>query len=480
MFLPAPRRLAGALVAVTLTAAAAVTGVAVVAPTTAEAATTQARGYLLVAGPNLQKGRGHEWMGSYSIDGRPPGYCIDYGKATPRATGWDDVRTVPGWTAVKAQRISYVLSKWGNTNVNTTAAAVNATVNLLIGNASFTADWRSSYSKQLAKKDPAVNPLVARMLAESNTLRGPYKVSVAVARSAAVGGTAQARITVTSAAGKPIAGAPVTIRLRNALPASALPRRTAANGTAIADLVPSAPGAVTVTATATVLTQTGVIRLSRAASVAVQRLASSAASTVSASGAGTFRAGYPAQTLKADMVCTQDCLGAPPIKVTATNASARNKIQVFLIVDGKTVPGKVLTLAPGKAGAMSVVVHDGNKVSLAYRWQNGGGWTGFIAYGSAVVVECPPAADVDFTVDCPCDGEIDATINDHNTTRYTHVITITTAGRTDRVLTVPAKSDGSLSKVTWKRGATATIWNQNQLAGKNVGAKVKVTTINFG
>ena len=244
--------------------------------------------------------------------------------------------------------------------------------------------------------------------------------------------------------------------------------------------MPSAPGAVSVSATVTALTQTGVIRLSRAASANVQRVASSAASTVSAAGSGNFRAAYPAQALKAAMVCTNDCLGAPPIKVSATNSSARNKLQVFVVVDGRTVPGKVLTLAPGKAGTFSVVVKDGNKVSLAYRWQKGTGWTGFIGYGTPVVVECPPAADVDFTVDCPCDGEIDSTIRDTNNSRYTHVITIEAPGKATRTLTVPSKKTGSLSKVTWKRGSTVTIWNQNTLNGKNVGARVKVTTINFG
>jgi hypothetical protein len=480
MTLSAPRRLVGAVVAVLLLAAAAVASTAAVAPAKAEAATSMSRGYLLVAGPHLSRGRGHEWMGSYSIDGRPQSYCIDYGKATPRAVGYANVRTVPGWTAERAARISYILSKWGDARTNTTAAAVNASINLLIGNAAFTADWKSSYSKQLAKKDPKVNPLVSRMLDESYNLRGPYKIGVKVTRTAAVGGTAQARISVLSARNKPIANAPIAFRLGNAMPAKALPRRTAANGTAVADLVPSAPGNVKVSVTVSALTQTGVIRLSHASAPNVQRTASSAAATVSASGAAQFASTYPAQALKASMVCTQDCLGAPPVKVSATNASARNKLQVFLVVDGKTVPGKVLTLAPGKAGSFSQVVRDGQKVSMAYRWQQGKAWTRFIAYGTAVVVECPPSPDVDFTVDCPCDGEIDGTINDNNTTRYTHVITVEIPNKPAKVLTVAAKKKGSLAKITWKRGDTVTVWNQSVLAGKNVGPRIKVTTINFG
>lgn len=109
-----------------------------------------------------------------------------------------------------------------------------------------------------------------------------------------------------------------------------------------------------------------------------------------------------------------------------------------------------------------------------------GGRARFVGYGTPDVVVCPPAADVDFTIDCPCDGEIEATINDNNTSRYTHVLAIEAPGMATRTLTVPARTKGSRSKVTWKRGGTVTIWNQNRLAGKNVSARVKVTTINFG
>lgn len=92
-------------------------------------------------------------------------------------------------------------------------------------------------------------PLVNRMVAESAALRGPYTMAGKVTRIANVGGTGQIRFTVLAAARKPIAGLPLTITLGNALPARALPRATAANGTATVDLVPSAPGAVTATAT---------------------------------------------------------------------------------------------------------------------------------------------------------------------------------------------------------------------------------------
>jgi hypothetical protein len=479
MSLPRPRRLVGAAVAVALTAATAVTSTAVLTPATAAAATTQAYGYLLTAGPHLSKGRGHEWMGAYSVDGSAPGYCIDYGKTTPAVRSWDNVRSVAGLSADRALRISYVLSKWGNARTNTQGAAVNATVNILIGNASFNADWRASYVPQLNKRDRAVVPMVARMVAESAALRGPYTMTGKVTKTAAVGGSAQIRFTVLSAARKPIAGLPITIRLGNALPARALPRTTAANGTATVDLVPSAPGAVSASATGALI-QTGVLRLSTPTAAPVQRLVAAANTSVRATATTAFRAAFPAQKLTAAMTCDGSCAGAPPITVSATNSSARNKLQVFVVVDGKTVPGKVLTLAPGKAGKFAVTVKDGNKVALAYRWQSGKAWTRFIAYGTAVVVDCPPAAKVDFTVDCPCDGVVTATVRDTNVSRYSHVITVEVPGKDPRSVTVAPGKQGSLAGVTWTRGQTVTVWNQNQLDGAAHGARVKVTTINFG
>ena len=479
MSLPRPRRLVGALAAVALTSATLVTSTAVLTPGTAAAATTQAKGYTLTAGPHLSKGRGHEWMGSYSVDGSPQGYCIDYGKSTPAVRVWSDVRAVAGLPTDRALRISYVLSKWGNPRTNTQAAATNATINILIGNALFDSDWRTSYVPQLNRLDKAVVPLVAKMVAESAALRGPYTMKGVVTKTAAVGAAAQIRFTVLSAAKKPLAGLPISIKLGNALPARTMPRTTAANGTATVDLVPSGPGTVSAAASGA-LFQTGVLRLSTPTAPRVQRLVSAATTTVAARATVSFTSAFPAQKLTAAMACSGDCAGAPPINVSATNSSASNKLQVFVVVDGKTVPGKVLTLAPGKAGKFSVTVKDGNKVSLAYRWQSGKAWTRFIAYGTAVVVDCPPAAQVDFTVDCPCDGAITATVRDKNTSRYTHLITVEVPGKAARTVSVAPGATASVTGVTWTRGQTVTVWNQNQLAGADHGARLKVTTINFG
>ena len=118
------------------------------------------------------------------------------------------------------------------------------------------------------------------------------------------------------------------------------------------------------------------------------------------------------------------------------------------------MPGKVLTLAPGKAGKFAIIVHDGNKVSLAYRWQTATGWTRFLAYGSAVVVDCPPAAKVDFTVDCPCDGKVTATVRDTNVSRYAHLITVEVPGPATLSMTVPAGKTAALTGVVWTRGQT--------------------------
>lgn len=479
MRLPSPRLgLVAGLVAVLLAVTGGALSTLAGPRASAGAATSQVHGYLLKAGPAL--GRGNEWMGSYTIDGHPPGYCIDYGKTTPHAVRWNDVRSAPNWSTERFQRISYVLNRYGTTSSNTQAAAVNAAVNLLIGNQRFATDWRSSYVPQLARRDTRVAPLASRMIAESATLRGPYRVTVQVTRTALVGGSARARITVTSAAGKGLAGVPLSVALGNALPARALPRATGSNGSAIVDLVPSAPGRVTVRAAASGLIQSSLIRLSSATGPSVQRLAAAVGPRLGAVGAAGFRSGYPAATLKAAMACTGDCAGAPPITVSATNSSTRDQLQVFVLVDGKVVTGKVLTLAAGRSGSMRLVVHDGNRVSLAYRWQQGRRWTSLIGYGMPIVVDCPPAAHVDFTVDCPCDGEIVATVRDVNATRYQHVISVQVAGRPTVSVTVQPRTTGALSGVRWARGTVATVWNQNLLNGRNVGPAVKVTTIDFG
>ena len=324
-------------------------------------------------------------------------------------------------------------------------------------------------------------PLVNRMVAESAAYRGPYKVSVRITKTATVGGTGGAAVTVTSAGGKAMANMPLKVTFRNARASGKLPTSTGRTGTAAVAFVPAAPGPVVVGGTVSDLVQSSLIRLSPPTGPDVQRLASAATSRTTAAGQGTYGATYPAQKLALAMVCTTDCLGTPPITVTGTNSSTRDKLQVFLTVGGKPVGGStVLTLAPGKSGKVTVVVKDGDRIGLVYRWQRGSGWSGMTAYGKSIVVDCPPAADVDFTIDCPCDGMIEASVRDKNTSRYRHVISVLVDGKTIGSVSVDSRKTVTLSGLKWKRGATATIYNQNYLGERKVGGPMKVTTVNFG
>lgn len=476
MSLPSPRRLIGALAAVTLAATTLVVTTAAVTPGAAEAATTRGYGYNLKAGPKL--GRGEEWMGSWILAGHPAGYCVDYGKTTPAAISWGDYKSVSGWSTEQTARISYITNKWANTSSARQAAAVNAAVNITVGNANFLYDWKNSYVPQLAKIDANVAPLATKMINEAAAYRGPYKIGATVAKAAPVGGTAQVRLKVESARNTPLA-APLTVSLGNAMAAKKFPVRFASNGLADLQVVPSAPGKVNVKGTASDLIKSDAVRLSTPTSPAVQRLVSAGTNTrVVAAAVGSFTAAYPTQNMKLSMACTNDCLGAPPVKVTATNSSARNNLQVFLLIGGKEIATH-LTLGPGKSSQFTATVHDGDKIQLAYRWAENGGWTRFIAYGAVSIVDCPPLAHVRVTVDCPCAGELVATVNDINTSRYTHLLTIVAAGKPNRTLSVAAGATKALGNITWARGGKLTIYNQNQLSGKNVGARYVVTTITF-
>lgn len=448
-------------------------------PEKASAATTKVAGYQLKAGPKL--GRGTEWMGSYALDGHAPGYCIDYGKQTPHAVNWRDVRSLPRMTGDRFARMSYLLSRYGNTRSNTQAAALNAALNLLVGNAGFASDWKNSYVGQLNARDRGVVPLANRMISESAANRGPYRVSVRITKAAAVGGTGTAAVTVTSAARKAMADMPLRITLRNAKAARKLPVSTGRSGSVGVSFVPAGAGAVTVGATVSNLVQFSLIRLSTPTGPAVQRLASAAAPRTSAAAQATYGAAYPVQNLAMSMACTTDCYGRPPITVTGTNSSTRDRLQVFLTVAGKPLGGaNVLTLAPGRSGKVTIVVKDGDRIGLVYRWQRGSGWTGMSAYGKPLTVNCPPAALVDFVVDCPCDGLIVASVRDRNTTRYQHAIAVQVGGKTIGSMTVAAGRTGTLSGLKWARGATATVYNQNYLNGRKVGGLIRVTTLNFG
>jgi hypothetical protein len=436
-------------------------------------------GYMLASGPKSGLGAVGEWMGSYSLGSRGPAYCIDYGKATPSTYVWRSTSSITGLSTQRFRRVGYVLNKYGSTRSNRQAAAVNAAVNLIVGNRNFASDWRTSYIPQLNRTDRAVVPLVRRFLREAATISGPYTTRVRFTKRALVGEHAHATVTVRSAAGRAMAGAPIEVRLRNAVPGRALPRVTGRTGSAAIDIVPIAPGEVAVRVIATNLPVSSKVGLNVPPSNAFQRLAGVITATTTSAGRAAFGSAFPSVERPAvDTNCPVDCDGAPPLTVRTTNPSTTSRLRITPVVDGVPLASKVLDLAPRATRSVTFIVRDGQKVSFTYSWGYRGVWTAPAPLGRTTTVLCPPKAHVAILVDCPCEGPVRATVTDLNTSRYLHQVVAAVVGGATRSTSVAANTTGTLAGVTWPRGGTLVVWVQNYLDGAKVGPLTKVLTVN--
>jgi hypothetical protein len=152
-------------------------------------------------------GRAHPatWFGSYAtFGGEPWAWCVDAGRAAPD----------PGyaWTPspVPAPRVSYLLTRYGGDVSDESSAALSYLVHT-------SPDLPHDPRHPVPSTPPSFSGLdvprrVAALRADAAAFAGPYSVRVSV-DVAPGGASGTVRAVLVSAAGRPVAGWPATVRL---------------------------------------------------------------------------------------------------------------------------------------------------------------------------------------------------------------------------------------------------------------------------
>lgn len=151
------------------------------------------------------------WAGAYRTIAGQRSYCIDdyydypdprYGYRTGEAGSWagrpGSNRGASGRTA---QRIAWIVNRYGSSAAPATDAAVSMAINLLMGSAPFNRSYFGYFRPQLDAIDRSIVPSIDRMISESARWAGPYRAEVRMGPAPALGGEGTFTVLIRSAAG---------------------------------------------------------------------------------------------------------------------------------------------------------------------------------------------------------------------------------------------------------------------------------------
>ncbi|MCC3773791.1 collagen binding domain-containing protein [Streptomyces sp. UNOB3_S3] len=210
---------------------------------------------------------GMSHLGAYGPPGKKiPGidglaYCADPMLAGPEASGgYGPVKEYSSWTSATGRpvpeedafRAAYVLSKYGQTQDDLQAAAVDAATYTFLGTGSAYAlpDGKRAVQRLTAAGVPAAAKTRAlAYVGEAKKLAGPYKVSLKTQNSAKPGEKVSVTLGVTAASGAKVPG--VKVRLTATGAGSGMAQvTTGTDGTATTSITAGKDGDATVKAVA--------------------------------------------------------------------------------------------------------------------------------------------------------------------------------------------------------------------------------------
>lgn len=440
----------------------------VVAATPAQAATVNGPGIDLPAGPNLRAhGISTEHLGLFIVDGRP-GHCIDYGLGTPDSGAWLA-------HASRDPRIPYIASKWGATTNNTQAAATNAALNWLVGNAGFRSDWTGWYVPRLGGPNGPVPHLAAAMIAEATNYAGPYRVVVQNTVNAPVGERSRYVVTVQSTRnGRGIPGVTLSYAGSVNMRGLVLPARTDGNGRATVDVMVLAPGTATLNVTGTNLFNPSTVLMSTPSAGRQRLVYVYGTGRVTARGAASQRTDFRNVAPVVRMNCTFQCAGRPPMELGGTVPAGGTHVR-FTAVDSVTGADVAsVQIAPGSSNRVAFVGQDGHDLRIFRQDYVNGQWTTRRLVSTFAVV-CPPGATIEVQLAIACDGAVTGSVTDVNDTRYEHRMTAVLPGDVRVPFTVAAHTRGTSPALAWR--GSMTVVNTSWLDGTQVGGVETVATI---
>ena len=151
------------------------------------------------------------WAGAYRSVAGQRSYCIDdyydypdprYGYRTSEAAGWAArPGSNSGANGRTAQRIAWIVNRYGNSTSPAVDAEVSMAINLLMGSVPFNRSYYGYFRPQLAAIDAGIVPAIDRMLTDSARWAGPYRAEVRMGPAPVLGGQGRFTVLIRSAAG---------------------------------------------------------------------------------------------------------------------------------------------------------------------------------------------------------------------------------------------------------------------------------------
>jgi hypothetical protein len=331
---------------------------------------------------------GGDFVGFYLTSAGTKVYCLDPRKAEPSGIVLRPVHRYPGTTAAATAELAYALARWGDAGSAWSAAVESQVLNTLAGN---TAD----VGRRAEVLAPSVAARVAVHVAAARRWHGPYSLHVRVARALGPGQSGHGTAWVVAATGQRVPGLTLDLTAR----AAAVPARvhTGADGRARFRYSVTGAGEVRITATAVGLAGTSILA-SRPASY--QQHMITGRPLMRTSGSTTFQRRPNAFAHR--YACTTTCDGRPSVSLTGCAPPSRYPSRLEYLAGDHLHSVLFAASATRRCATITLTLRDGDRVTAAWRYRIGGGWSRAVPLPGAFTVDCPPvpAVAVALSYDC--------------------------------------------------------------------------------
>ena len=196
---------------------------------------------------------------------------------------------------------------------------------------------------------------------------------------------------------------------------------------------------------------------------------------------GNSRGCFPPPRVAVGVTCrAASCDGTARTTFTIRNPGRYAVISgITLVADGHRVATLAhLAVRPGQSLRVTTTLRDGpHQYRLRYALRLGRSTQGTVA--GRFDVHCPPGAHIEVRVTCLCGAKQSGVVTDRISTRYRHVVTVTShSGTVLGKVTVPPRSSRTIT-VRWAASDLVRVLIQNQLGphNTNVGGPVLAGTV---
>lgn len=355
------------------------------------------------AGPHLRPTGRPLFLGPYinTLNGVvTTGYCVQSGKVLFLPQTFGGSLTIPGLSPIISQKVSWILSTWGNSSDLVLIQATSLAVKKL-ADPRVTLDW-AWYAGVLP---PVIYNTAKVMLARADIYYGSHVITMTHGPAVFVGQPQLGTLFVQSkASGHILPNQPIRLIVTGARSATALPTNTGPSGIVHLRLIKNSLGAITVRAVGTIAQSTRLLVTPPSSQQELVSWYPVPETIVAVMTINNLRAVVPTVSPN----CVTNCNGVAPTTLRACNAVGAAPLQhLFYDVNpfNRTVTyrGNIF-LRAGQCGALTINVADLHHITATDRYIVDGKWTALVREALDFVVHCEAVPLLIVGFFRPCDA----------------------------------------------------------------------------